>query len=129
MAHKNRNPRWDKAVQAILETGSITKAAEQTRISRRSLTRWLALREFQRELSAARQRAFALAMGKLSYFASDAAAVVLYGLTKESVSGRRLRAARTVLSTVLRCQALDLDARLDEIEERIDQLLKETPSL
>lgn len=111
--------RQSEAIKALLEADSISAAAEQAGVCRRTLYRWLDDPGFQAALREARKRPYVVAMSRLCQLANKAVTVLSRALDGEPVTKNAFLAARAVLEFAGTVRADDLEARLAQIEERI----------
>lgn len=119
---RGNDAKRDRAVVALLSAPSITDAAKQARIPRRTLERWLTDDdEFQRRYGRARREMMRQATSALARSAARAV-LVLDGLmrSKRTPASVRVRAARGVVELALRAVEFeDVVRRLDQVEARI----------
>ncbi len=103
----------------ILASGvTITSAAEQTQVCRKTVQRKLADPEFRKLVSDLRRQMFTDALGRMAEHATRAADA-LGTLVDGDDPALRLRAARAVLSLGLRLNdAVDVSERMDELERQ-----------
>lgn len=120
---QKKNPKWDRAVVALLSEATITAAAKKASVSRRQLTRWLDDDDFQAVLHTARDRAFGLAIGRLIVAANKAVTVMVHALDGKDVSRIQLSAAQNVLQYAFAGKADEAEARIMEIEAKLNELL------
>jgi hypothetical protein len=104
---------------ALASGTSITDAAEQAGISRKTVQRYLARPAFRRLVARQRAEMLASALGRMTDNMSRAADTVA-SLLDGAEPHIRLRAARTLLSLGLRLQdAVDVDERVRELEREL----------
>jgi molybdenum-dependent DNA-binding transcriptional regulator ModE len=108
----------DRIILALLEHGSIQKAAAALGMSDVTLWRRLRKPEFQEAYRLARREAFSQSMGRLQHAAGAAASTLLrIVVDKEAPAGTRVRAAHCVLEHAANAFELeDLDVRLARLE-------------
>lgn len=110
------------AIDALLQQGSITKAARDVKVNRSTLTRWMKQPDFQRAYRAARSRLSESAITLLVRH-SEAAAIALLGLIASAATppAVKLAACSRVLDFALRAVEIDdLAARLEVLEEQMN---------
>jgi hypothetical protein len=112
-------PAQQKAVAALLTTGTITEAAKVAGSARQTLHRWLADPVFQAALREAESEALAALSRRLVTLGESAAAALTDALAPGRDIRDRLRAAEIVLNNLLKIkELLDFDQRLKALEER-----------
>lgn len=109
-------------IAALLESSTITEAAKKAKLSRRTIERMLADKDFQRQLREARGLTFGLAMSRLCLLAGKAVDTLADALDGEEVAKTRFLSACRVLEFASQARNDDLQARLDEIEEQLRAL-------
>lgn len=103
-------------INALLNNPVIAKASKACGIPTRSLTRWLAIPEFQEALEMERQRLNAEAFDNLKFTLSEAVGVLRELLRSES-EATRLRAAQAIIDYNVKIAEIDrLEARLVRLE-------------
>jgi len=117
----NLRPNQRKAIEALLAAPSMTAAASLAGCGERTLWRWMhdpgfkaALAEAQRE----QRRAVSTALRRAGLAAVDTLVAVLGDGT--APTGAKVSAAKAVLELVYRDVADDLEARLGDIESRLE---------
>jgi hypothetical protein len=119
----------DKLVLALVEYGTIEKAAAALGIS--SVTAWRLMKKpgFQEAFRKARRDHFSCSMARAQY-ATSAAVAVLYqiAMDKNAPPASRVRAAATILTTAATAfEHEDLEVRVEQLEQRAnEQIRKET---
>lgn len=112
----------DRAVEALLSESTITAAAQKCKVSRRTLTRWLHEDQvFQERLAAARQQMFRHATSRLVGLLGQAVDVISLALNGAKVGKNRYLTAKLVIETGLQIRQLDIDARITQMEQRLQQ--------
>ena len=108
----------ERAVLALLEHPTITKAAKAAKVAEATLHRWLADDAFQAAYRAGQARVWEGALSSLQAGATEAAACLRAIVGDENApTSCRLTAARTILEMGLKAKdALDTDARLTALE-------------
>lgn len=114
-----------EAIEALMRSRSVAQAARRAGVARTTLTRWLADADFQRELRAARGRVYALTMSRLVHLSGKAVDVLAGILVGKTVSKGMFLAACKVLEYVAGVRAEDAQARIDEIESRLERFVGE----
>lgn len=110
-----------RAIAALLSTKSVAEAAKQAKVAERTLFRWLAEPEFKRQLGIAERELVSTATRRLLQY-QDAAITTIVSIMadRQYSAGVRLRAATTVIDTMLRLRELfDLEERLSTLEAKI----------
>jgi hypothetical protein len=111
-------PAQEMAVLALLSCPTLCAAAARVHVSERTVRRWLKEPAFARALAEARREAFGLAMGRLQRAANRAVTALVKGLKAEK-SSDRIRAATAILrAATAGAEALDLESRVSELEQR-----------
>jgi hypothetical protein len=112
----------EKAIAALLECDTVEAAAARARVGQRTLQLWLRDgAEFRQQYRAARARLLDGALLRLQRGA-QAAAETLVKRVRTRDAGPAIRAACAVLDQVTRLGGLlDLEARLAEVERRLDE--------
>ena len=111
-------PKQSKALAALLDTGSITGAAEAAGVTRETLHSWLRDDEFKQALRAAEDEAIRTMTIRLTAN-TDAAITKVVDIMNDPTTPRSvaLRAADTVLGRVLELRELTIvEERLASIE-------------
>jgi len=111
------SPRKRRAVLALMECGSVARAAEQVGVSRQALHRWIKEPEFAQALREASGARFVEASRRLDALLMQAIDELEKLLHSESEQQRRLT-ADSVISHAIRIR------ELTEIESRITALEK-----
>ena len=111
----------EKAVAALVETGSIRDAARAARMGERTLKTWLAEDEGFRALYAeARRRLLDDALFLLQRSARLAVGALLREAAQGSDPALRVKASVALLDQVLRVQShMEFEARMRAVEERL----------
>jgi len=112
------SPKQQRALAALLTSPTLGEAAKQANLGQATLFRYLQEPAFQESYRAARREIVQHAMAKIQH-ATEEAVEVLVGLMKDknTPSGSRISAARTILDTTFRAIELeDLGARLTVLE-------------
>jgi hypothetical protein len=110
-----------RAIAALLEEPSITRAAAAAGISHATIHRWLQDPDFHRAYMHARWKAVQQSMARVQKASADAIAVVFEIMNdKKAPHYTRLAAANSVISKGLRSIELeDHDERISQIREDI----------
>lgn len=109
------------AVDALMQSRSIAQAARKAGVTRTTMTRWLQDPDFQRELRAARGRAYAVTMTRLIHLSGKAVTTLEAILRGKVVSKARFLAACKVLEYAAGVRTEDVQQRIDEIETRLER--------
>ena len=113
-------PRQRRGITAMLSCPTVKAAAEQAKVNRKTLTRWLAQPEFIAELKAAQAGIIDRASGRLIQgleLALDTLADLMQSAESESV--RRSAAAEWLGQCLTLREQTDIDRRLTELEKRL----------
>ena len=122
-------PAQKRAIPALLSAPSITEAARESKVSKRSIFRWL--REnapFQDALAEARQQALAHAATRLQHFAGETVET-MQGLLQSDrhIEPGRASLVRTALDFAFRAGAYDdLQRRLRQLEKQAQEQARES---
>jgi transposase-like protein len=115
------SPRKRRAVLALVEHGSVVRAADEVGISRQALHRWIKEPEFSQALREASSNMVEQASRRLTHLmlrAVDALEFVLKSST--SNTREKLRAAELILSHGVRLRELsELESRIVELEHKV----------
>jgi hypothetical protein len=109
----------DQAILALLEHGSMQKAATVLGVSDVTVWRWLQKPEFREAYRKARRHAFSQSMGRLQHASIAAVSTLLrVMLDKDAPAASRVRAAACVLDHAADSFELeDLDGRIERLEQ------------
>jgi len=110
------------AVDALMQSRSVAQAARKAGVTRTTMSRWLQDADFQRELRAARGRAYALTMSRLVHLTNKAVDVLAASLAGKTVSKSMFLAACRVLDFAAGVRNEDVQQRVDAIEEQLQQV-------
>src|SRR6266851_1513950 len=107
----------EQAILALLQEPTVVAAASACGVGEATLARWLRLPAFQREYRALRRQVVEQAISQLQQAASEAASALRRNLTC-GVPSVEVRAALGVLEqSVKAVELLDLDERVQMLEE------------
>ena len=115
----NLSQAQQRAVLALVATGSTIEAATAAGVTDRSVRRWLNSDDFRAAYRAASRTAAGQALSRLLSAQDRAVETLVRGLTAESAA-TQVRAARALLEIGTRALDDDLDQRLDELERRVE---------
>ena len=119
----------EKAIAALLASGSINAAAEAVGVSSRTLRRWLQDDSFAAELRRARARAFSLALSRLASATVEAVDLLVATMRDRAASpGIRVRAALGILQNATTAHDTDVARELQEIRQQLQELLSDAES-
>ena len=120
------NKKTDTVILALLEHGSIEKAAAALGVCDVTLWRWLKKPLVAEAYRKAKREAFARSIGRLQHAASAAVSTLLrVMLDKDASASSRVRAADCVLDRAASAFEMeDLDVRLMQLEEAESQRQK-----
>jgi hypothetical protein len=146
MAQNGPNNKFDRVIEALLSTATVTEAAKKAGIGRRTITRWIADDpDFRERLQQARRDLLQHGSGRLCALMGEAVTVVAKGLAGETITKSAylcakltIEACRTIAEDELlsRVEALEQDVRdrqigrvrelenlsLEQLQERLRQL-------
>jgi hypothetical protein len=108
----------EAAILALIETGSVTAAAEAVGLQRRTLGRWLRTPAFAEQYAAAKREFLLAGLGALNGLLSRAAQAILDALTDPGATHAvKLKAAELVYSRAMQGHELtDLENRIAALE-------------
>ncbi len=111
----------EKALNALLESASVSEAATKCGLNAKTLRRYLADVEFQKEFRAARRLVFEQNIIRLQSLHAGAIATLERNLNCENPSAE-IRAAQIVLeSTRKDFETLDILSRLELLEDAVEK--------
>jgi len=108
----------EKAILLLLQNKTIEEIANQLRISKRTVYKWLQREDFKQRFAEVRQELFAEALEQLKVLTKEAINTledILKNGTKET---SRVTASKTVLELALRLK------EVEELEKRVEKLEK-----
>lgn len=108
----------DRAIEALLTARSITAAADAVKVSRRTLTRWLADPDFILRLQQARRSLLQHGSGRLCSLLDDAIEVIAKGLAGETISKSAFLCAKLTIEACRTIADDELLARVEALEAR-----------
>ncbi len=113
--------RQQKAIQALLETGTIKEASEVSGIPQPTLFRWFQEPVFRKEYQKARGRLLELAISQIQKICSEAVKVLQSIMLDEKVAAApRVSAARAILDLgISGAEVSDLRLRIEQLEGKI----------
>jgi HD-like signal output (HDOD) protein len=113
-----RVTRSEQAIAALLQHGTVEKAAGAINISAATLWRWLHDEAFQEAYRKARRESLWRTVARLQHATGAAATTLLKMMCDPAApSASRIRAAQSVLDTAYRVMELEeLDARIQKLE-------------
>ena len=116
------------AISALLTHPSIEKAALAAGVSEKTLWRWLQLPEFSEAYQQARDQVLEQTLSLLHKATGGAVAALVRNL-KCGTPGVEVRAAVAVLDQTFKArELLEMEKRLQYVEEVLERSAKETPS-
>jgi hypothetical protein len=121
------SPKQYKAIAALLDEPTITKAAVAAGIHHATMHRWLQQPHFRRAYMEARWKSVQHSIARVQQFTSEAAAVLRDIMNdKSSPAYSRIAAANSIMNNGLRGVELeDHDQRIAEIQEDIAAIKSE----
>jgi len=116
-----QNTRQQKAIAALIETGTIKEAAEVAGIGQTTIFRWLQDSQFRRAYKEARGRLVELAISQVQKVCGEAVLVLQSIMNdKKLPASARVSASRAVLDFAMKGVELeDLKERIEKLEERL----------
>jgi hypothetical protein len=118
-AQTGSDKKMERAIEALLSCGTIVEAAEQSRVPRRTLTRWLADPDFQRRLRDARRESWTHGSARLCRLLAKAIDVISNALDGTEINKGRFLSAKLVIESCRDIQGDDLEGRVAELEQRL----------
>lgn len=116
----------EKALTALLESGSITEAAKKCGLNEKTLRRYLEEAEFQKEYKNARRLIFEQNIVRLQSLHNGAVDTLERNLTCENPSVE-VRAAQIIIEVNRKdFETLDILQRLEKIEDEHQKQIEET---
>lgn len=112
------SPQQAAALETLLASGSLARAAAVAGISERTLRRWRSSPAFRRAYSAEVRLLMAEARSSLQSAAGDAVQTLRDGLSRGSAASKA-RCARALVELALRVADDDVAERLDELEREV----------
>lgn len=116
---ENLTSKQYKAIEVLLTTGNITKAAEAAGVTAKTVHVWLKSEPFRAEVQAGEALALESLSRSLVALGEDATQALHDAMSKTNPPGARVRAADIVLSRLLQLR------ELVELEQRIAALEKQ----
>jgi hypothetical protein len=116
----------ERLIAALLESESISLAAEKAGMSRQHVHKLLKDRDFTKALREARSQAHAHAMTRLCQLSSKAVSVLETALCGDDVSKTKFLSARTILELAGRAIETDIEDRLAAIEAELERTANAT---
>lgn len=123
MASDELTTQQQRAIAALLSTKSVAEAAQQIKVTERTLFRWLTEPEFKRQLALAERELVSTATRRLLQYSDAAISVIVSIMADEAKPASvRLRAAMAVMDYSLKLrEILDLEERIAELEAHVAQ--------
>lgn len=115
-----RQSRSEKAIVALLEYGSVARAAQEAGMHPSTLWRWMKQPDFQRKLSQAGYSVYTQALGRIHH-GSNAAVAVLFRMLAEANPSTKLQAAKFLLESSRKGAEFQ---KMTELEQRLHTLEK-----
>jgi hypothetical protein len=111
--------RQQRAIQALLTERTVTDAAKAAKVSRRTLTSWLADEQFCAVLSKATGEAIDATVRRLAALSGSATSVLADAMCTDEKTPVRVRAADIVLSRLMSLrEQFELEQRIAALEEK-----------
>lgn len=115
-------------IEALLSEATLEAAARRSKISSRTIRRWLRDEDFVAQYRQARRQLFDSAVGRLVALTEQAIRRLSEILHDEhATTSSVLAACRIVLERAFAAQQIDLEERLEQIERELEHLSEETP--
>lgn len=113
----------EQAVAALINSSSISEAAQVAGVGERTLFRWLNEQEFKEQYRHARREVVAQALANLQRVCSTAVNTLSEIMENSEASpSARVTASRAALELAIRSvETEDIMARLERLEEEVDQ--------
>jgi len=108
-----------RAIGALLESGTISEAAEKVKVNRKTLARWMKEVDFLEALQDARQQFLRHHTSRICGLLGRAVDVIADALDRQDVDRSSFLSARFIIETAMAIQAEDLDARVTQLERRV----------
>lgn len=118
---------YDRLISALLDSESISQAAEKAKVSRQHLHRLLRDPHFQKALRQVRSQVHGHAMSRLCRLSSKAVSVLESALNGDDIPKTKFLAARAVLDYAAEAVAADVESRLAEIEQQLEGMNEVNP--
>lgn len=116
---ENLTPKQHRAIEALLTSGDMTRAAERAGVSRETLYKWLKSEPFRQELKAGEAKALEALSRRLVALGDSAVLALQDGLNADNPTAVRLRAADIIIGRLLQLKELvNLDERVSALEEK-----------
>jgi hypothetical protein len=126
MVREGKTRLWEQAINALLTTNTIEKAAKKVEISKSTLLRWMADPEFRKSYSEAKADALKMASAILVRNASKAALVLAEIFS--SKKGKANQSAR-VAAAIGNIRLAHESFELENFEERLSALERQSHAL
>jgi hypothetical protein len=116
-----QNARQQRAIAALIETGTIKEAAEVAGIGQATIFRWMQDPQFRRSYRQARSRLVELAISQVQKACGEAVLVLQGIMNNEKLSpGPRVNSAKAILDFAMKGAELeDLKERIEKLEEKL----------
>ncbi|MBP0726776.1 hypothetical protein J5Y03_16580 [Bacillus sp. RG28] len=116
----------EKAIIALINEPTITRAARAAGIGETTLYRWLQEEGFNKEYRSVRKQALSQTIARLQTGTTKAAETLEEVMDdKEASSSSRVTASKTVLEMAFKAYELEeLASKMDDLEKRLDDSLK-----
>ncbi len=111
-----------EGVTALMESESITQAAEVVGVSRSTIHRWMAEPKFQQALRETRSKVHGVAMSRLCQLAGEAVTALARGMRGDAISKTQYYCARSILEFAQGAISSDIEGRLEEIESALAEI-------
>lgn len=114
----NLSPQQVAALETLLLTGSLARAAAAAEVTDRTLRRWRTTPAFRRAYAGEVRLLMAESRQNLQSAAGEAVQVLRSGLTRGSAASKA-RCARALVELALKVAEDDVDERLSELEREV----------
>jgi hypothetical protein len=109
----------DQAIAALLHHPTVVAAAKETKLSEKTLRRWLKDPDFTEAYEAAKHECLSHATGRLQEATSKAITTLTNVMSNSELPGAQVSAARTVLEFAFRAvEQHELERRLAALEQK-----------
>ncbi len=121
---RNVSPKKTQAIEIMLTGVSLAEAAAQLKVNRKTLSRWLAEPDFQREFREARRQVSAQANARIIGLMDTAVTTIKTSLDGTKVGKERFLAAKLIIETAHAIEQDNLLGRVEDLEQQMqDQRL------
>jgi hypothetical protein len=115
---RNVSPKKTQAIEIMLTGVSLTEAAAQLKVNRKTLSRWLSEADFQQEFREARRQVAAQANARIIGLMDTAVTTIKTSLDGTKVGKERFLGAKLIIQTAHAIEADNLLARVEALEQQ-----------